>query len=97
VSELFSAWIDAMGWMLVHSLWLGAAVALALALALRLLCRASARARYPVDRQGQSATSSGRSETGRSRGPGVLQLHGRWILLTPPPFSTASTRVWNAA
>jgi beta-lactamase regulating signal transducer with metallopeptidase domain len=46
VSGFSSAWVNASGWMLLHSLWQGAAVAVALALALRLLRRAPAQARY---------------------------------------------------
>jgi beta-lactamase regulating signal transducer with metallopeptidase domain len=41
-----SAWVDAIGWMLLHSLWQGAAIAMALGLVLRLLRRAPAQARY---------------------------------------------------
>ncbi len=40
------AWIDAIGWALLHSLWEGAVVAVALAVVLGLLRRASAQARY---------------------------------------------------
>ena len=46
MSGLSSSWVDAIGWMLLHSLWQGAAVAMALALVLRLLRRAPAQARY---------------------------------------------------
>ena len=38
--------IDRLGWMVVHSLWLGLLVALGLAAALRLLARTSPQARY---------------------------------------------------
>ena len=41
-----SPWIDAIGWMLLHSLWQGAAVAMALAFVLSLLHRAPSQARY---------------------------------------------------
>jgi beta-lactamase regulating signal transducer with metallopeptidase domain len=46
MSGLSSSGVDAIGWMLLHSLWQGAAVAIALALALLFLCRAPAQARY---------------------------------------------------
>lgn len=39
-------WAETLGWVLVHSVWQGAALALALALALRLVPRAMARGRY---------------------------------------------------
>ncbi len=41
-----STWVNAIGWMLLHSLWQGAAVAMSLALVLRVLRRAPAQARY---------------------------------------------------
>jgi beta-lactamase regulating signal transducer with metallopeptidase domain len=40
------AWIDAIGWALLHSLWQGVAVALVLAFVLGILRRATAQARY---------------------------------------------------
>ncbi len=40
-----SPWVEAIGWMLVHSLWQGAGVAMALAVVLCVLRRAPARAR----------------------------------------------------
>ncbi len=43
---LSSSWVDTIGWMLLHSLWQGAAVGLALALVLRLPHRVPAQARY---------------------------------------------------
>src|SRR5690349_21606200 len=39
-------WVEAVGWMLLHSLWQGAGVAAALVVALRVLCRASSTGRY---------------------------------------------------
>ena len=41
-----SPWVEAIGWMLVHSLWQGAGVAMAMALVLCVLRRAPAQARY---------------------------------------------------
>ncbi len=46
MNGLSSSLVDTIGWMLLDSLWQGAAVAMALALALRLLRRAPAQARY---------------------------------------------------
>jgi beta-lactamase regulating signal transducer with metallopeptidase domain len=46
VSGLCSSLVDTIGWMLLHSLWQGAAVAMALGLALHLLRTAPAQARY---------------------------------------------------
>ncbi len=46
MSGLSSSGVDAIGWMLLHSLWQGAAIAIALALVLLFLCRAPAQARY---------------------------------------------------
>ncbi len=43
-----SPWVEAVGWMLLHSLWQGAGVALALAVVLGLLRRAPSPARYLV-------------------------------------------------
>jgi beta-lactamase regulating signal transducer with metallopeptidase domain len=45
-SATASPWVDAIGWMLLHSLWQGAAIAMALGLVLRLLRRSPAQARY---------------------------------------------------
>ncbi len=46
MSGLSSSLVDMIGWILLHSLWQGAAVAMALVLALRLLRMAPAQARY---------------------------------------------------
>ena len=40
------SWVDAIGWMLLDSLWQGAAVATTLAITLHILRRASAQTRY---------------------------------------------------
>jgi beta-lactamase regulating signal transducer with metallopeptidase domain len=45
-SPLSSSWVDAIGWMLLHSLWQAAVVAIALDVVLRFLRQAPARARY---------------------------------------------------
>jgi bla regulator protein blaR1 len=42
----YSPWVEAMGWMLLHSLWQGAVVATTLALLMCLFNRASAQIRY---------------------------------------------------
>jgi hypothetical protein len=42
----YSPWVEAMGWMLLHSLWQGAVVATSLALLMCLFNRASAQIRY---------------------------------------------------
>jgi bla regulator protein blaR1 len=41
----YSPWVEAMGWMLLHSLWQGAVVATTLALLMCLFNRASAQIR----------------------------------------------------
>ena len=47
LSNLFdSAWIDALGWTLLHSLWQGAIIALVLAISLLMLQKKSANFRY---------------------------------------------------
>jgi beta-lactamase regulating signal transducer with metallopeptidase domain/ankyrin repeat protein len=68
-------WVHRLGWTLLHFLWQGAGIALLLAMILRLLTRASAQARYVL--------------IGAALLLCAVTPLATWILLGPPPVSSA--------